>query len=90
MQDKYIANLLGNSYIYPVTIFEMVGVLKLLIDEYRRQAGKSNNEKILKALTRQIKLYKRQEPALFARSRRYLRAKRKKLLRIILSRKFPK
>ena len=87
MQNKYIANILGNKKIYPVTVNEMVKILKPLIDEFRKQAGKPNNEKILKILKYQIRFYKRAEPVLFARSRRYLRHKRKILLRVVLSQK---
>lgn len=87
MDDKTIANILGNKNIYPVTVKEMVEILKPLIDEYRLQAAKSNNEGVLKSITRRIKLYKRMEPVLFARSRRYLRTKRKRLLRVILTQK---
>ena len=90
MHDKYIANILGNKNIYPVTVREMVEILKPLIDEYRKQTGQPNNEKVLKTLTRRIKLYKRMEPVLFARSRRYLRTKRKILLRVILTQKYLK
>lgn len=87
MDDKYIAKILGNKNIYPVTVREMVEILKPLIDEYRKQAGKPNNEKVLQLLINRIKLYKKMEPVLFARSRRYLRAKRKILLRVILIQK---
>ena len=90
MDDKYIANILGNKNIYPVTVREMVEILKPLIDEYRLQSAKINNKDILKTLTRRIKLYKRMEPVLFARSRRYLRTKRKILLKVILSQKYLK
>ena len=90
MHDKYIAGLLGNKNIYPVTVREMVEILKPLIDEYRKQAGKSKNENVLKVINYRIRLYKKMEPVLFARSRRYLRTKRKILLRVILTQKFKK
>lgn len=90
MHDKYIAGLLGNKNIYPVTVREMVEILKPLIDEYRKQAGKSKNENVLKVINHRIRLYKKMEPVLFARSRRYLRTKRKILLRVILTQKFKK
>ncbi len=88
MQNKFIAGVLGNKKIYPVTVREMVEILKALIDEYRQQCYKSNNEKVLLVITRQIKIYKNREPKLFAQSRRYLRTKRKILLKVILTAKF--
>lgn len=87
MQNKFIADLLGNKNIYPVTIKEMVDILKVLIDEYRKQCYKSNNEKVLQVIIHQIKIYRKSEPKLFAQSRRYLRMKRKILLRVILTQK---
>ncbi len=87
MQNKFISGILGNKNIYPVTVREMVEILKALIDEYRQQCYKPNNENVLGVITRQIKIYKNREPKLFAQSKRYLRMKRKVLLRVILTQK---
>jgi len=76
---------LPKGYICPITTYEMVNILKYLLDEFRKLQRLADSTKALDEIVIWIHYHQKHYPLLFKKSARYLGVKRRTLLKIILS-----